>query len=77
MNGHIRVSSARIVHLPLTNRGRSMLARRLTIVSLMTVLFGMVFAMIVAEAGRDRRWQTNRVVPCAFDAGVKCGNAAL
>ena len=54
-----------------------MLARRLTIVSLLTVLFGMVFAMIVAEAGRDRRWQTNRVVPCAFDAGVKCGNAAL
>ena len=30
-----------------------MLARRLTIVSLITILFGMIFAMIVAEAGRD------------------------
>lgn len=54
-----------------------MLARRLTIVSLMTILFGMVFAMIVAEAGRDRRWKTNQVVPCVFDTGVKCGGAEL
>ena len=73
MNGHIRVSSAPKAHLPLTNRGRSMFARRLTIVSLLTVLFGMVFAMIVAEAGRDRRWPKDRVVPCVFDAGMKCG----
>ena len=50
-----------------------MLARRLTIVSLITVLFGMAFAMIVAEAGRDRRWAIDRVVPCDFDAGVRCG----
>jgi hypothetical protein len=52
-----------------------MFARRLTIVSLLTVLFGMVFAMIVAEAGRDRRWQKDQVIPCVFDAGIKCGNA--
>jgi hypothetical protein len=52
-----------------------MFARRLTIVSLITVLFGMVFAMIVAEASRDRRWPNGRVIPCVFDAGMKCGNA--
>lgn len=50
-----------------------MLARRLTIVSLVTILFGMIFAMIVAEAGRDRRWKTDRVTPCVFDNGMKCG----
>ena len=50
-----------------------MLARRLTIVSLVTILFGMVFAMIVAEAGRDRRWKADRVIPCVFDSGMKCG----
>lgn len=54
-----------------------MLARRLTIVSLITVLFGMVFAMIVAEAGRDRRWKVDRVTPCAFEAGVTCGGTRL
>lgn len=53
-----------------------MFARRLTIVSLLTILFGMVFAMIVAEAGRERRWPNDRVVPCVFDAGIKCGTAA-
>ena len=51
-----------------------MLARRLTIVSLITVLFGMIFAMIVAEAGRDRRWKTDRVIPCVFDNGMNCGS---
>lgn len=49
-----------------------MLARRLTIVSLITVLFGMIFAMIVAEAGRERRWTADRVVPCGFEAGMTC-----
>jgi hypothetical protein len=52
-----------------------MLARRLTIVSLITVLFGMVFALLVAEASRDRRWPNGRVIPCVFEAGIKCGNA--
>ena len=50
-----------------------MLTRRLTIVSLITILFGMIFAMIVAEAGRDRRWKTDRVIPCVFDNGMTCG----
>jgi hypothetical protein len=54
-----------------------MLARRLTIVSLVTVLFGMVFALLVAEAGRDRRWKTDRVIPCTFDAGMTCGDGEL
>ncbi|MCO5159858.1 MAG: hypothetical protein M9939_01875 [Mesorhizobium sp.] len=53
-----------------------MLARRLTIVSLITILFGMIFAMIVAEAGRDRQWKTDRVIPCVLDGGVKCGGAS-
>jgi len=54
-----------------------MFARRVTIVSLVTIVFGMVFAMIVAEAGRDRRWTPDRVVPCTFEAGIKCGGAGI
>lgn len=53
-----------------------MFARRFTIVSLLTVLFGMFFAMIVAEAGKSRqRWQVGNVVSCAFDQGIKCGGS--
>jgi len=52
-----------------------MFARRFTIVSLLTVLFGMFFAIIVAEAGKTRQdWKVGQVVPCVFDQGVKCGD---
>jgi len=35
-----------------------MLARRFTIVCLLVTLFGMFFAVLVAEAGRsERRWE--------------------
>ncbi|MBZ9724488.1 hypothetical protein LB554_11060 [Mesorhizobium sp. CO1-1-11] len=33
-----------------------MLARRFTIVCLLMSLFGMLFAILVAEAGRSRSW---------------------
>ncbi len=39
-----------------------MLARRFTIVCLLVTLFGMGFAILVAEAGRqERRWEDARV----------------
>jgi len=38
--------------------GKKMLARRFTIVCLLVTLFGMGFAMLVAEAGRsERHWE--------------------
>lgn len=38
-----------------------MLARRFTIVCLLMMLFGMVFAMLVAESGRAaHRWDDDR-----------------
>jgi len=49
-----------------------MVARRFAIVSLLTILFGMGFAILVAEAGRERTWRLGKVVPCAFDQGVRC-----
>lgn len=41
-----------------------MLARRFTIVCLLAALFGMLFAILVAEAGRsERAWQTGIATP--------------
>lgn len=40
-----------------------MLARRFTIVCLLMTLFGMLFAVLVAEAGRPKRsWDVGNVV---------------
>lgn len=50
-----------------------MFARRFTIVSLTTILFGMVMANIVAQAGRERAWTNNRVVTCDLREGLACG----
>jgi len=41
-----------------------MLARRFTIVCLLMTLFGMLFAILVAEASRTRRWEIGEVVIC-------------
>ncbi len=50
-----------------------MLARRFKIVCLITTLFGMFFAILVAEASRSTRtWDTGLVVPCAFPDGLGC-----
>lgn len=50
-----------------------MLARRFTIVCLITTLFGMFFAILVAEAGRPARSrEAGMVVPCVFDGGFPC-----
>ena len=44
-----------------------MLARRFTIVCLLTALFGMGFAIIVAEASRPTRdWETASPRNCTF-----------
>ena len=49
-----------------------MFARRFAIVSLMTVLFGMTLASIVAHADRSRPWRPGETVACAFDQGLRC-----
>ncbi len=54
-----------------------MFARRFAIVSLATICFGLVLATLVAEAGRERRWQNDRVVDCRIDQGVVCGGKRL
>jgi len=50
-----------------------MLIRRFTIVCLLMTLFGMLFAILVAEASRPARsWDIGIVVPCVFDRGFVC-----
>ena len=47
--------------------------RRFTIVCLLTTLFGMLFAILVAEASRPAHsWDIGIVVPCIFDRGFVC-----
>ncbi len=47
-----------------------MLARRFTIVCLLTTLFGIGFAIIVAEAGRQpRHWGEARPGACVIACG--------
>lgn len=50
-----------------------MLARRFTIVCLLTALFGLMFATLVAEVSRPARsWDIGNVVPCVFEEGLTC-----
>lgn len=49
-----------------------MFARRFAIVSLMTILFGMTLASIVAHADRPRPWRPGKTVACVFDQGLRC-----
>jgi len=43
-----------------------MLARRFTIVCLLVTLFGMVFAILVADAGRTRQYYQTASAPSCF-----------
>ena len=54
-----------------------MLARRFTIVCLLTTLFGMIFAILVAEASRPSRPRTlGAVLTCKLDEqGIACPTA--
>lgn len=50
-----------------------MLARRLTIVSLLVIIFGLVLAILVAESSRPARsWGIGLFVPCVFEKGLVC-----
>ena len=50
-----------------------MLARRFTIVCLITTLFGMFFAILVTEASRPARSRDiGMVVPCVLEEGLTC-----
>ena len=51
-----------------------MFARRIAIVSLMTVLFGLLTARLVAETDRNRAMRDGSVASCITDLGyVACG----
>ncbi|MFU0506616.1 hypothetical protein [Pseudaminobacter sp. NGMCC 1.201702] len=50
-----------------------MLARRFTIVCLLMTLFGMLFSILVAQAGRpERQWRQGVVSTCHYDATPGC-----
>ncbi|SUU91029.1 hypothetical protein EDC40_101498 [Aminobacter aminovorans] len=50
-----------------------MLARRFTIVCLLSALFGIMFATLVAETSRPARsWEIDSLVPCAIENGMTC-----
>ena len=54
-------------------RETGMLARRFTIVCLLVTLFGMVFAILVADTGRPRRqYQTAGAGPCLISPKFFC-----
>ncbi|WP_295813566.1 hypothetical protein [uncultured Nitratireductor sp.] len=55
-----------------------MLMRRFSIVCLITALFGMGLAVLVAEAGRSADpWEDNRPFSCFAERGPLCGKTAL
>ncbi|MCA0277395.1 MAG: hypothetical protein LCH86_15475 [Proteobacteria bacterium] len=50
-----------------------MLARRFTIVCLLSALFGIAFATLVAEVSRPAHsWEIGSVVPCVFEENMNC-----
>ncbi len=50
-----------------------MFARRLTIVSLIIVIFGFGFSIVVAETSRPARsWEIGLFIPCVFEQGLHC-----
>ena len=49
-----------------------MFARRFAIVSLMTILFGLMLAWVVAQADRSRPWRPGETVACVFEQGLRC-----
>ncbi len=52
-----------------------MLARRFTIVCLVVTIFGMVFAILVADASRPRRhYQTAGAPDCFFSPKIFCNS---
>jgi hypothetical protein len=56
MNGDLRQNSAQLLHswLNTSRRTAAMLARRFAIVCVMTMIFGMMLSMVVAETTRGR-----------------------
>ena len=58
---------------PLRDGGIEVLARRLTIVSLIIVIFGLSFSIVVAETSRPARsWEIGLFIPCVFEEGLRC-----
>ena len=49
-----------------------MLARRFTIVCLITTLFGMFFAILVAETARTNPRRDTGPMACLLDNGLPC-----
>jgi hypothetical protein len=72
MNEPISTGSAVRSHNGRNKETTPMFARRFAIVSLMTILFGMTLASIVAHADRPRPWRPGKTVACVFDQGLRC-----
>ena len=52
-----------------------MLARRFTIICLVTAIFGMVFAMLVAQARSEVGGSVRTWLPCVLNGGFPCAPA--
>ena len=72
MNGGISIGSAAIGDNRRNNGDNPMFARRFAIVSLMTILFGLMLASIVAQTDRTRPWRPGKSVACVFEQGPRC-----
>jgi hypothetical protein len=73
MNGRLRAGSAAQEHSPQRPKEKEMLVRRFTIVCLLVTLFGMVFAILVAEASRSgHRYQTAGTGSCLLAPKILC-----
>jgi hypothetical protein len=50
-----------------------MFARRITILSLIVIIFGFGFSVLVAESSRPARsWEIDVFIPCVFEQGLVC-----
>lgn len=66
-----------VVASSVPSKEMEMLARRFTIVCLLVMLFGMGFAMLVAEAGRSKRdYPIAGGTSCFLNPTSSCGSSA-
>ena len=77
MNTSLRTGSAAKRQYRVENMERPMLARRFTIVCLIVTLFGMMLAMLVAEASRrPHAWTVETATSCLVEPGLGCNSRA-
>ncbi|MAS13392.1 MAG: hypothetical protein CMH69_08820 [Nitratireductor sp.] len=78
MNIPLSIGSVRVCHSDGDNEDKPMLMRRFSIVCLITAIFGMGLAILVAEASRPSDpWQNNRPFSCSGEQTALCGRTIL